>query len=187
MAATSVTGGPGPASSSGIGCEAAVCEFNGDTGATPPLTSNVVARSLNNIRSIQTLVRPAPFSSAARLPARDIKSSKALRAPGEDGTALRTTRGQVFSALSSGGIRRVQWRFAARLGAAAPRVPRRLAPQEWEAVPQKHRWPRRQCFRPTGSQRRLLLAAPPNHVYYGASAGRSGRNKTRPNGIGYEI
>jgi hypothetical protein len=85
------------------------------------------------------------------------------------------------------GIRRVQWKFAARLGAAAPRVPRRLAPQEWEAVPQKHRWPRRQCFRPTGSQRRLLSAAPPNPVYYGASAGRSGRSKIRPNQIDYEI
>ena len=101
--AASATGGQGAAWSTGIDCEVAVREFDDDAGAAAALVSIVVARSSNNFRSIQTSVLPAAFSSAARLPTRDMKSVKALRTPGEVGNALWTTCGQVFRALSSGG------------------------------------------------------------------------------------
>jgi hypothetical protein len=103
ISAALATGGPGAAWSIGIGSELAVCKFDDDAGAAAALVSTVVARSSNNVRSVQTSVLPAAFSSAARFPKREMKSAKAVRTPGEVGNALRTTRGQVFSALSPGG------------------------------------------------------------------------------------
>jgi hypothetical protein len=96
--AASATGGQGAAWSTGIGWA-----FDDDAGAAAALVSIVVARPSINVRSTQTSVLPAAFSSAARLPTRDMKSARALRTPGEVGNALWTARGQVFRALSPGG------------------------------------------------------------------------------------
>ena len=86
-----------------IGCEAAVWALDDGAGVAVALTRIVSAKSMNNIKSIETSVLPAASSSAARSRTRVTKSAKALRAPGEVGNDFWTTRGQVLSALSSGG------------------------------------------------------------------------------------
>ena len=67
------------------------------------LTRIVSARSLNNVKATEISFSLPPVHRPRGFCIRVTKAAKALRAPGEVGNDFWTTRGQVLSALSSGG------------------------------------------------------------------------------------
>ena len=100
--------GPGAIWSSGTGCAVAAWDVDGDAGMASARASNVAARSSNNVKSIETSVLPAAFSSAARFRTRVTKPVKAPRASGEAGDRSEPRAPKCLARCRLQGRRRIQ-------------------------------------------------------------------------------